>query len=301
MDNLLKIPAGNTSAGFYLKSIDDVSVEGDESVDIKVLSVSNSNIDSDSTKSFKIIDDDDPTITITLSDSTIYENKSVNSNIGKTNVEISDPSFNLVSSEILNTYDYNYFDIDGDQLVSQKVFDYEDKNSYKIEIKSKVQGVVMLEKTQTFNINILNESEILDLTISKSSVDENKPLGSDVGNFITTDEDTTENHVYELVNGAGDTDNDLFIVDGNALKTNYIFDYENIKKTYNIRVRSTNSDNFSYEKFFLITVDNVPDVILSLDISNYSLKENQRLGTFIGLLSSVDEDSAASNVFSSKR
>ena len=183
-------------------------------------------------------------------------------------------------------------------MLSQKVFDYEAKNSYKIEIKSKVQGVIMLEKTQTFNINVLNESEILDLTISKSSIDENKPLGSIIGNFITTDEDTTENHVYELVNGAGDTDNDLFIVDGNALKTNYIFDYENIKKTYNIRVRSTNSDNFSYEKFFLITVDNVPDVILSLDISNYSLKENQRLGTFIGLLSSVDEDSAASQTYS---
>ena len=72
LDNLLKISAGETSASFYIKSVDDQIVEGDEKVNISIDSVNNANQADNTEKSFKIIDDDDPTITISLSNSSRF-------------------------------------------------------------------------------------------------------------------------------------------------------------------------------------------------------------------------------------
>ena len=54
------------------------------------------------------------------------------------------------------------------------------------------------------------------ITLSNNSVDENQPIGTEVGTFSTTDIDTTS-FTYSFVEG--ENNNASFSIDGNALKT----------------------------------------------------------------------------------
>ena len=90
-----------------------------------------------------------------------------------------------------------------------------------------------------------------DLELSNNVFEENDAVGTLVGNFITYDDQNTDNFVYALVDGVGGTDNSLFRIEGDQLKTNYDFrcygDYE-----YSIRVRTTDITNAYLEKTFTI-------------------------------------------------
>ncbi len=96
-----------------------------------------------------------------------------------------------------------------------------------------------------------------DISLSNASVLEELPAGATVGSF-STDPDFGDTYVYTLVSGAGDTDNDSFTIDGNVLKTATRFDYE-VKASYSIRVRTTDSRGFSFEKVFAIAIEDVFD------------------------------------------
>ena len=96
-----------------------------------------------------------------------------------------------------------------------------------------------------------------DISLSNASVLEEEPAGATVGNF-STDPDFGGPHVYTLVSGAGDTDNDFFTIDGNVLKTAAQFDYE-VQNSYSIRVRTTDSRGFYFEKVFAIAIEDIFD------------------------------------------
>ncbi|MBI9077952.1 MAG: hypothetical protein JEZ02_21310, partial [Desulfatibacillum sp.] len=65
----------------------------------------------------------------------------------------------------------------------------------------------------------------MDISLDNDSVDENMPSGSTVGTFSTSDP-ALAGHTFVLVSGEGDTDNALFSIDNEILKTNAVFDYE---------------------------------------------------------------------------
>jgi len=90
------------------------------------------------------------------------------------------------------------------------------------------------------------------ITLSNSSVQENLPVGAVVGVFSTAP-DAGDTFTYTLVAGDGSDDNSSFYIDGNILKTNAVFDYD-IKNSFNIRVRTTDSGGLYYEEAFIITV-----------------------------------------------
>jgi outer membrane protein assembly factor BamB len=95
-----------------------------------------------------------------------------------------------------------------------------------------------------------------DIALSATSVPENQPAGTTVGNLSTTDPDSGDSFTYTLVPGIGDTDNVAFTIAGDSLKTAASFDYET-KNSYTIRVRSTDSGGLFFEKQFTISVTNV--------------------------------------------
>ncbi len=103
-------------------------------------------------------------------------------------------------------------------------------------------------------------SEPTDILITNTTVDEGSASGTVVGTLSTTDTDVSDTHTYTLVTGTGDTDNASFTIDGNALKTTEVFDYD-AKSTYNIRIRTTddgtNPSNLYYEETFAITVNDI--------------------------------------------
>ena len=100
-----------------------------------------------------------------------------------------------------------------------------------------------------------------DLTLSNDTIAENQlPLLSfiKVGTFTTTDPDTNDTFTYELVTGEGDTDNSSFTIDGDKLIPRDSFDFET-KSTYDIRVKTTDFNNESFEKTLRINVTDVLD------------------------------------------
>uniref|UniRef100_A0A2B4R9J9 DNA translocase FtsK n=1 Tax=Stylophora pistillata TaxID=50429 RepID=A0A2B4R9J9_STYPI len=99
-----------------------------------------------------------------------------------------------------------------------------------------------------------------DIALSKTAVDENKAVGSTVGNLTTTDVNAGDTFTYSLVSGDGSDDNGDFRIDGAVLKTAKVFDFET-KNSYKIRIRTTDSAGGTFEKEFTITINNVTESI----------------------------------------
>lgn len=95
------------------------------------------------------------------------------------------------------------------------------------------------------------------IQLSKSTVDENLPTGSTVGELSSSDPDGGT-FFYTLVSGTGSTDNASFSISGTTLKTAAILDYET-KPTLSVRIRSTDLQGAYFESPFAISVQNMSD------------------------------------------
>ena len=113
--------------------------------------------------------------------------------------------------------------------------------------------------TATVTITIGGVNDVpTGMSLDNSSVAENQPSGTAVGDFSTTDPDSNDTFTYSLVSGEGDDDNASFTIADSQLQTAASFDYET-KNSYSIRVRTTDSGTLYYEEAFNITVTNIND------------------------------------------
>lgn len=127
-----------------------------------------------------------------------------------------------------------------------------------------------------------------DITLSHLSVDEHQPIGTLVGILSTIDLDTTDVYSYAFASGEGDTDNDLFIIEEGALRTDTIFDALT-QSVYSVRIEAI-SAACTFEKIFTITIVDINDVPTDILLSPDSIFESMPNGTLVGYLSSVDLD-----------
>ena len=95
------------------------------------------------------------------------------------------------------------------------------------------------------------------ITLKNSSVEENQDAGALVGSLSSEDVDSNSFN-YSLVEGAGDTDNGSFRVDGSDLETAASFDYET-QKSYSVRVEVNDGAGGTFQESFTITVADVDD------------------------------------------
>lgn len=98
------------------------------------------------------------------------------------------------------------------------------------------------------------------LTLSNNNIAENQSIGTVIGNLSTTDPDTGNTFTYSLVIGTGSTDNTLFTLQNNQLKSKAIFDYET-KNSYSIRFKTTDQGGLSFEKVFTISITDINEII----------------------------------------
>ncbi|MGA9639148.1 cadherin domain-containing protein [Flavobacterium sp.] len=124
-------------------------------------------------------------------------------------------------------------------------------------------------------------------TLSKLTIDENQPVGTDVGDFSVLIEDRNVTDI-SLVAGDGGFDNASFEIIGNSLKVKTIFDFE-AKSLYKIRVKAISIRKEVLEKTFEITVldDKLPT---GFTLSKLTIDENQPIGTIVGDFTVVKED-----------
>ena len=128
-----------------------------------------------------------------------------------------------------------------------------------------------------------------DLSLSASTVAENVPLNTVIGNLTTTDPNSSDTFTYQLVAGTGDTDNSAFNVSNNQLRVSVSPNFE-AKSSYSIRVRTTDQGGLSYEKALTVSVTDVNEAPTNLVLSNAVTPENVAAGSIIGTLTTADPD-----------
>ncbi len=239
------------------------------------------------TTPFKIVSNNQPDDVVISSDS-VMEN-SLNAMVGSfTSSDVDAGStftYGLVPG--LGDTDNGSFTISGDQLIVNGTFDFATKDSYKVRVATN-DGECSFEKE--FVIFVKDSNDLpTDIAISANTIDENKAIGTSVGNFSTVDEDVNDTFTYTLIAGNGDADNAKFNIVAGDLVTTQLFDFET-KDTLYIRVETEDSKGETFEKEFLIFVNDINDAPTDLVVSSASFMENKVLGAVALSFSTVDQD-----------
>ncbi|MDM8549124.1 ExeM/NucH family extracellular endonuclease [Desulfobacterales bacterium HSG2] len=246
-----------------------------------------------------LLDRNEAPTEISLSNRSMDENRPEDTEIGTFSATDEDiagsHAYSLVSGE--GDADNSLFIIDAGILKSGAVFDYEThKHDYSIRVRTTDSGGLAYDGQFVITLRDRNEAPT-EISLSNSSVDENRPADTEIGTFSATDEDIAGNHAYSLVSGKGDADNASFHISGNYLKTKSGFDYET-KHDYSIRVQTDDGSGGIFQKQFSITVDDVNDAPEDVTLSSSSVPENQPDGIDIGVFSATDADSGDTHTYS---
>ena len=92
--------------------------------------------------------------------------------------------------------------------------------------------------------------------LSSRRIAENSPVNSLVGTLTATDPDTGNSHTFALVSGLGSTDNQVFTIVGNQLRTNALIDFE-VQSSVSIRIRATDQGGLATEQVIRIQIENL--------------------------------------------
>ncbi|WP_024982411.1 MBG domain-containing protein [Flavobacterium succinicans] len=200
---------------------------------------------------------------IALSATSINENVSANSAVGTLSSTDADASNTFTYTLVAGSGDTDNtaFTITGNSLTINASPDFETKSSYSVRIRTTDQGGLTFEKAFTITINNVNEAPT-DIALSNTSINENVSANSAVGALSSTDPDSGNTFTYNLVAGAGSTDNASFSITGNSLTINASPDFET-KSSYSVRIRTTDQGSLTFEKVFTITVNNLCDIVLT--------------------------------------
>ena len=198
---------------------------------------------------------------VALSGASIPENSGAGTSVGTFTTTDGDGTAPYTYALVTGTgsTDNGSFSITGNTLTAASDFNFEAKASYSVRVRATDQGGLSFEKALTVDVTDVNEQPST-LTLGKSDIEENRPADSTVGTFDATDVDAGSTFTFDLVAGAGSTDNGAFTVTGNALVAKAGFNFE-VKSSYDIRVRVTDNGTpaLSREQMFTITVIDVND------------------------------------------
>lgn len=180
------------------------------------------------------------------------------------------------------------FQIAGNVLKTTAPLNYETKSSYSIRVRTTDTDGLFTEKVFAINVTDVNEAPT-SMQLSPTSVAENMPVGTTVGNLSVTDPDVGETYSYEILPGV---DQGAFAIAGNQLTTAVRFDYE-AKRDHAITVR-VHDGAFTYDQSLTISVNNVNEAPTGITLSNTSVAENLAAGTTVGALAAIDPDTIGS-------
>ncbi len=234
---------------------------------------------------------------ITLSNDTIVENRAINSLVG---------SFSTTDQDVANTFSYSFaniagnsnslFVLTGNQLRTTSLFNYEAQRTYFVYIQTNDGNGGTFTKQFQINVKDSNDAPV-DLSLSTPSINENKPIGSYIGQFSTSDPDQNNTFIYSLVSGTGSTNNSSFSVRNDSLFSAAVLNFE-VQNSFTIRIRTTDNGLLNFEKSFTITVNDSNDFPTAITLSTSAVSENVPLGTTIGTLGTVDTDAGQTFTYS---
>ena len=180
------------------------------------------------------------------------------------------------------------FLIADDELKINTTLDFETQNQYSCRIRSTDSQGASVEKSFVLRVSNVNEPPTA-LSLTQTDISEERPLGSVVGVFQVSDQDTEDLHSFRFVSGENDEDNNHFVIERGELKTKVTLDFE-AQTTHRIRVQVSDNASQSIVQTFDITVLNGNDPPSAINLSHTSVDENSVVGTVVGTLSVTDAD-----------
>ncbi|WP_207428054.1 YDG domain-containing protein [Pedobacter sp. SYSU D00535] len=94
------------------------------------------------------------------------------------------------------------------------------------------------------------------ISLAAATLFENAAAGTLAGTLSSTSDDPNATFRYELVAGAGDTDNGKFVIERNQIKTSKTLNFEE-QVSYKVRLRSITQYDLPLEREFTISIQNV--------------------------------------------
>ena len=236
---------------------------------------------------------------ITLSNDFVVENSSVDSPIATINAidpfADSGASFSVVN---FLTYsltpgpgdaDNQFFSLEGNQLKLSNSPDHEIKSRYDLRVKVEESSGTYSEQALVLHVTDVNEAPT-GITLSTTKFDEDtKPL-QNIASLTAVDQDDSDVHSFQLVNGEGDDDNDSFELVANQLSLISAADHET-QDSYSIRLSVTDRDGLSSEHVITLSVTDVNESPTDIQISQTIFPDTAPLSSVIAELSTTDPDS----------
>ncbi len=262
-----------------LKSNEIFNYESKNSYSI-VITSSDGNYQISKTFTITINNVNDPPSDISLSNVNVNENQSANTLVGTLSTDdVDSTAFTYTLSGVNGN---SFIILNNNELRTNEIFNREVKNSYLITISS-TDGINTTSKTFTINIADVNETPT-NIILSNTSVEENISIGTEVGLLETTDIDST-NFTYTLTGNYSS----YFTIDGNKLKTNYSFNYEN-QNSYLITIISYDGIN-NFSENFTINITDKNDMPTDISLNSTNILENLLIGSNIAQISTTDIES----------
>lgn len=202
---------------------------------------------------------------ISLSNASVNENLPSGTTVGTLSTTDPDAGDTFTYSLVGGTGsdDNSSFQIVGDTLKTNAVFNFEAKSSYTIRVRSTDSGSLFFEKQFAISINNVNDTPT-NILLSANTINENLPSGTTIGTLSAIDQDAGQTYSFSLQStgcgGGPFADNSSFSITSNSLKSAVAFNFET-KSSYSICVRTTDdgSPNLSFDKQFTITIVDVND------------------------------------------
>ena len=200
----------------------------------------------------QVLDRNDAPTGVRLTPSSLPENAGSNRVIGV---------LAAIDQDFADTFTYSLigtrpeFSILGNQLIATQSFDFETLSSYLPTIRVQDAAGASIDVPVAVSVTNVNERPT-NILLSNQSVNENLAPGALVGLLNAIDVDAGDTATYTLVNGSGGFDNAQFKIVGSRLETNARFDFEK-RDSYSVRVRATDAGGLSFEKAFIIMVNNM--------------------------------------------
>ncbi|MFM6976365.1 MAG: BspA family leucine-rich repeat surface protein [Sphingobacteriaceae bacterium] len=187
---------------------------------------------------------------ITISTNSISENNAANATVATLSTTDADAGDTFTYT--LQSGDTAAFTIAGSVLKATQSFNFENKSSYSLVIRSTDAAGLSFDKTFTININDINDAPT-NIALSRTAIYENNLSGAVIGILSTIDEDARDRFSYSLESG----DVGFFSIEDNSLKAAQSFNFS-AKSSYNMVIRTTDSGGLSHLVNFTITILKAP-------------------------------------------
>ncbi len=224
---------------------------------------------------------------ISLDNDTVVEDSAAGTLVGTFSTADPDVGDTFTYTLVTGTgdTDNDSFTIVGDELQTNVVI--ATPGTLSVRVRSTDQLGELFEESLEIVVEQANSAPT-DLALSNTDIDPAGVTGDAVGTFTTTDPDTGDTFTYELVAGAGDTDNGSFTITGDQLLLG--FDVSGTSQTeFSVRVRTTDSGGEFFEKEFVLNVTEENAAPTDIALSSTSVSETE-VDLTVGTFTTTDPD-----------